>query len=130
VENDKRVRVRLPRPVAQALIDDGLAERLPSLRTPVMQIIVDGLGVAATTITLLQGPATARSVAHQLREWLRASEPKSGEETTSEPITIRVLNLDGADGRTVITNLDIGELTAFAESVVLAAEETPGDYTN
>lgn len=88
---DVAVTVRLPRPVADALIEDGQAKRLPSLRSPVPELLVEGVTAAATTITLLQGPAAVRDVARQLRAWAGAQPeqvPDASDTAARNPATL------------------------------------------
>lgn len=81
---DVAVTVRLPRPVAEALIQDGQAKRQPSLRSPVPQLLVEGVTAAATTITLLQGPAAVKELARQLRAWA-GSQPDQVADASETP---------------------------------------------
>lgn len=53
---------------------------MPTLRSPVPQLLVDGVATAAATITLLQGPATVRALAEQIRTWALSASASREEE--------------------------------------------------
>ena len=69
----KQITVALPTDVAQEMIDGGIAVRVPTTRTgvPLADIVVTGLSVVTTTITVAQAPTTLEDIARRLTTWRR-----------------------------------------------------------
>jgi hypothetical protein len=69
----KRLTAALPADVAQEMIEDGIAVRVPTTRTgvPLADIVVTGLSVVTTIVTLAQAPATLEDIARRLATWRR-----------------------------------------------------------
>jgi len=86
-ETHDHLRLRVPTPVAEALINGGHARPVPTLRSPVPQLLVDGVEAAATTITLLQGPKTVRAIARQILAWT-SSTPVSDQTPTKKVVIV------------------------------------------
>jgi hypothetical protein len=63
---------KLPADVARELIESGMAAPTPVTRSPVLaDIVLTGLPVLTSTITLAQGPAAIADIAHRLTNWRR-----------------------------------------------------------
>lgn len=62
---------QLPLPVARDAIEAGVGLPVPTTRTglPLVDIVVTGLSVMTTVITLAQGPAAVADIAHRLTVW-------------------------------------------------------------
>jgi len=69
--HSEQITAALPSDVAQELIDAGMASTVPATRTglPLADIVVTGLTVVTTVITLAQGPAALEDLAHRLASW-------------------------------------------------------------
>lgn len=69
----KQITAALPADVAQEMMDAGIAFRVPTTRTgvPLADIVVTGLSVVTTMISLAQAPATLEDIAHRLTTWRR-----------------------------------------------------------
>lgn len=68
-----QITAALPTAVAQELIEAGSGSTVPATRTglPLADIVVAGLSVATTVITLAQAPAALEDLAHRLAAWRR-----------------------------------------------------------
>jgi hypothetical protein len=106
----------LPTDVAQDLMDAGIAARIPTTRTgvPLADIIVTGLSVATTVVTLAQAPATLDDVAHRLLTWRRQAKLRR------DPVVS--VDASGPNGRISLqlTSTTSEEEIAHAVSLVLA----------
>ena len=69
----KQITAALPSDVAQELVDAGIAFPVPATRTGLLlpDIVVTGLSVITTVITLAQAPSTLQDIAHGLAIWRR-----------------------------------------------------------
>jgi hypothetical protein len=70
---EKQVAAALPSDVAQGLIATGNARQVPTTRTglPIAEIVVTGMGVLTTIVTLDQATAALDDLAHRLIAWRR-----------------------------------------------------------
>jgi hypothetical protein len=69
--DDRRMTVQLPLSVAHEAIEAGIALPVPTTRMapPLADILITGLSVITTVITLAQGPTALTDIAHRLAAW-------------------------------------------------------------
>lgn len=68
-----QITAALPSAIAQELTEAGTAAPVPVTRTgiPLADIVVTGLSIITTVITLAQAPSALEDVAHRLVAWRR-----------------------------------------------------------
>jgi hypothetical protein len=73
VSQERRVAATLPSDVAEGLIVTGSARPVPTTRTgfPVAEIVVTGMGVLTTIVTLDQASAALDDLVRRLTAWRR-----------------------------------------------------------
>lgn len=115
----KQVTAALPSDVAQELMDAGIAFQVPTTRTglPLADIVVTGLSVVTTIITLAQAPATLEDVARRLVAWRRHAA------LSRDPVVS--VDAAGPNGHISLqlTNATSEEEIAHAVSLVLARSD-------
>jgi hypothetical protein len=122
--------VKLPHPVAVMLDADGDARLERGVRSPIPHLVVEGLEVVATTVTLLQGPTTARHVADAVGKWILHREHEPQQPTPRDTVTLRVRNPRCTPEQArliVVVDGDTDQLTVFVEVALLGVAEDPAD---
>ncbi len=112
-----RVTVMVPTPIAEQLRVQGSAFPASKRRGPIPELVIDAAGVAATVISLLQGPQTTRELARLLYTWTRDHHDDKGAETH--------LVASGPGGRlelTVTGRTDIAELESLLQNTIFAED--------
>lgn len=73
MSQERRVAAMLPSDVAQGLIAAGNARQVPTTRTglPIAEIVVTGMGVLTTVVTLDQASAALDDLVRRLTAWRR-----------------------------------------------------------
>ena len=126
--HSEQVTAALPSDVAQELIDAGVASTVPATRTglPLADIVVTGLSVVTTVITLAQAPAAVEDLAHRLAAW------RSHAVLGRDPVIS--VNASGPNGRVSLqlTSTTSVDEVAHVVSLVLSPHDAikPGPETS
>jgi hypothetical protein len=111
------VTVHLPSDVAEDLIAAGLAQRTLGRRSGLM---LETAGVAATVISLLQGPDTVVQLARMLRDWsaVHLSSARHG-----HPVVISARGPKGRVDLQLTDRTDLAEVESLLRRTVFADEQ-------
>jgi len=85
-------------------------------RSAALDLVVEAGGIAATVISLLQGPTTVRDLAAALREWARG---------LAAPVRSAIVSAEGPAGRVELEltgDIDLDEVAQLLRSTAFARD--------